>query len=262
MERKERIGLGMIGRMVLRLFPRAWRKRYAGELLAILEADPPGPRQVVNLLWCALDARLDPQVAGGGDFAFMEGRPSMYTRIYAAAAVGAGLVLVGGLTITDPDWILARLVIFYALGLLGVVGIHRRQAAASPLLAWVGFVPVIVAYAVGLALLLPPAADMALPAIGGRRFGVAAQELLWIGSFAFGLTTLAIGVLPRMAAVAFTVGAPMAMVGIFIGPTPAFELSVLAYGGLTLYAVGLVWLGLSGWAWAGRAPVLAVGGDG
>jgi hypothetical protein len=252
----------MIGRLVLRLYPPEWRRRYAGEMVAILEADPPGPRQVVNLLWCALDARLDPQVAADGDFAFMEGRPSMYTRIYAAAAVGAGLALVGGLLFTDPDLILVKLVIFYALGGLALVGIHRRHSAAAPRLAWAGFVPVMVAYAVGLALLLPPVADMSLPSIGGRRFGVAAQEALWIGSFVFGVATLAIGILPRMATAAFTVGAPMAMVGMFLGPTPPPELSVLAYGGVTLYAIGLIWLGLSGWAaWPATARAAATAQD-
>lgn len=241
------------GAWVVRLFPRAWRRRYGEELVAILELQPPNLRRLIGLLYCALDAHLDPQVREGADFSSMEGRPTMQTRIFAAAAVGAGFVLAAGLLITDQNWIFVRLVIFYALAGVGLIGVHRRQSAAAPVLAWVGFVPVLVAYAVGLALLLPPAGDLALPAIAGRRFVIVAQEALWIGSFVFGVVTLAIGVMPRLAAAAFTVGAPMAMVGMFIGPTPAPELSAIAYAGLTFYAVGLIWLGLSGWAvWAGR----------
>lgn len=238
----------MIGRMVAQLFPSAWRRRYADELLGLLQADPPGPRQLINLLYCALDARLDPQVADDRDFAFMEGRPTMHTRVFAAAAVGAGLVLALGLLITSQDVILVKLVIFYGLAALGLVGVHRRQSDAAPVLSWVGFVPVIVAYVVGFALLLPPVADLAIPAIAGRSLAFVAQEALWMTSFLFGVVTLAIGVLPRLPAAALTVGSPMAMVGMFLGPTPAPELSALAHAGVILYAVGLISLGLSGWA--------------
>jgi hypothetical protein len=251
------------GEWVVRLFPRAWRARYGEELVAILELEPPNLRHLIGLLYCALDAHLDPQVSEGGEFSFMEGRPTMQTRIFSATAVGAGIVLVGGLFITDEKWIFVRLVIFYALAGVGLVGVHRCQSAAAPVLSWVGFVPVLVAYAVGLALLFPPVGDLELPAIAGRRFVIVAQEALWIGSFAFGVVTLAIGVLPRLAAAAFTVGAPMAMVGMFIGPTPAPELSAIAYAGITFYAIGLIWLGLSGWAaWAGGetgAPAAVIG---
>jgi hypothetical protein len=73
------------GGWVVRLFPLAWRQRYGDELLAILETQPPSSRELIGLLYCALDAHLDPQVSAGGDFSFMEGRPSMRTRILAAA---------------------------------------------------------------------------------------------------------------------------------------------------------------------------------
>jgi cytochrome b6-f complex iron-sulfur subunit len=47
-------------RWLLRLFPRAWRARYADELLALLAAAPPSPRDYLDILLSACDARLHP----------------------------------------------------------------------------------------------------------------------------------------------------------------------------------------------------------
>ena len=236
----------MSARWVVRLFPAAWRRRYAGEFLATLEVDPPGPRQLLDLFYCALDARLDPQVADGRDFRFMEGRPTMRTRILAGAAVGAGQVLLFGLIITVEEGITARLALFYGLSAVGLVGVHRRQARRAPALAWVGFIPIILVFIASLALVVAPAGALDLPPIAGRRFAFVVQESVWITSSLFGLVTLAIGALPRLAAAAFAVGSPLAMVGMFLGPSAAPELRVLAYAGLTLYGIGLIWLGLNG----------------
>jgi hypothetical protein len=243
----------MSGRWVIGLFPRPWRQRYADELAGVLQAHPPSFRDMIGLLYCALDAHLDPQVIDGGDFSFMQGRPTMRTQIMAAAAAAAGLALILGFVITDPGWITPKLAIFHGLGVVGLIGVHRRHADAAPVLAWFGIVPVAVAYLVGLALLLPAVNDLPLPAIGTRGFGFVAQEALWISSLLFGAVTLAIGVLPRLAAAAVTVGSPMAMVGMFNGPTPPLEMGALAVAGAYLYAIGLIWLGLSGWARSGAS---------
>jgi len=244
------------GGWVVRLFPAAWRQRYADELLAILEAQTPSLRELIGLLYCALDAHLDPQVGAGGDFSFMEGRPSMRTRILAGAAVGGGLVILFGLIITVEDGIVFRLALFYAMATMGLIGIHARQAPRAPALAWIGFLPALAAYAFSLVALLAPVAGATLPTIGGRNPGFVAQEAFWITSALFGAVTLAIGVLPRPAALALTIGAPLAMIGMFIGNSaepilaPAARLGVLAYG------VSLAWLGLSGWM-AQPAPTAA-----
>ena len=235
------------GGWVVRLFPFAWRQRYADELLAILETQPPSLRQVIGLLYCALDAHLDPQVSAGGDFSFMEGRPSMRTRILAAAAVGGGLVILFGLIIAVEDGIVLRLALFYSLATIGLIGIHARQVSRAPALAWVGFVPALLAYAFSLVALLGPVVGATLPAIGGRNPGFAAQEAFWITSALFGAVTFAIGVLPRSAALALTIGAPLAMIGMFIGNSAEPILAPAARIGVIVYGVSLVWLGLSGW---------------
>lgn len=45
---------------LLRLFPRAWRERYQDEFLALVEERPVGPRDVLDILVSATDARLRP----------------------------------------------------------------------------------------------------------------------------------------------------------------------------------------------------------
>jgi hypothetical protein len=244
------------GGWVVHLFPQPWRRRYGDELLDILETRAVSLRDLVGLLYCALDAHLDPQVSAGGDFSFMEGRPSMRTRILAAAAVGGGLVILFGLIFAVEDGIVFRLATFYLLATLGVIGIHVRQASRAPVLAWIGFVPALVAYVFSLVAVVGPVVGATLPAIGGRNPGFVAQEAFWITSALFGAVTFAIGALPRPAALALTIGAPLAMIGMFIGNSggPAQELAarigVIAYGG------SLIWLGLSGWTAQPRATAM------
>jgi hypothetical protein len=48
-------------RWLLRLYPGDWRRRYGAEMEAFLAQARPGPRDVVDLLRGALDARLHPQ---------------------------------------------------------------------------------------------------------------------------------------------------------------------------------------------------------
>lgn len=238
----------MSGRWVVRLFPSAWRRRYADELLAILELQHPGFRGMLGLLYCALDAHLDPQVSDGAEFSFMEGRPTMRTRILAAAAVGGGLLLLFGLIITINDGLGVRLALFYALATIGLVGMHRRQVDQAPLLAWVGFVPAVAAYSLSLVGVLAGLADVALPGIAGRSYGFFMQEAFWITSALFGAVTLGIGELPRPAALALAIGAPLAMIGMFLGPEAETLPAVLARVGVIMYGGSFIWLGLSGWA--------------
>jgi hypothetical protein len=49
------------GRLLVELYPSAWRARYGEEVLALLEDDPPSLRGVLSLLMGAADAHLRPQ---------------------------------------------------------------------------------------------------------------------------------------------------------------------------------------------------------
>ena len=48
-------------RLLLRLYPREWRRRYGGEMEALLSQTRIGPREMVDLLRGALDAHAHPQ---------------------------------------------------------------------------------------------------------------------------------------------------------------------------------------------------------
>ncbi|HEY2723557.1 MAG TPA: hypothetical protein VGI84_02615 [Pseudonocardiaceae bacterium] len=50
---------GRLGTAVVKLYPRAWRDRYADEVLDLLAHRPPGPRAAADLLLGALDAHLN-----------------------------------------------------------------------------------------------------------------------------------------------------------------------------------------------------------
>ena len=51
---------------LVRLYPHAWRDRYADEMLALLEQHTATPRTYVSLFLCVLDARFDPAFRGNG----------------------------------------------------------------------------------------------------------------------------------------------------------------------------------------------------
>lgn len=72
-----------ITRWFLRLFPRGWRDRYADEFLALIEDRPPGPRDTLDIIVSALDARLRPRAWGVVDSAegqlLMAGAPDPAT---------------------------------------------------------------------------------------------------------------------------------------------------------------------------------------
>ena len=171
----------------------------------------------------------------------------MRTRLLAGAAVAGGLLLLFGLIVTVSEGLVIRLTLFYGLAIVGLVGIHRRQVDEAPAIAWIGFLPAFVAYGMSVLAVIGSLADASLPPIAGRSFGFFAQEAFWITSALFGAVTLIISVLPRPAALALTIGAPLAMIGMFSGSSPEPVLGPLARIGVILYGASLIWLGLSVW---------------
>jgi hypothetical protein len=64
------------GALLVRLYPAAWRARYGGEILPLIEDDPPGARGLVSLLAGAADAHLRPRASWQGSIA-----PAAQTRL-------------------------------------------------------------------------------------------------------------------------------------------------------------------------------------
>jgi hypothetical protein len=117
------------GSRLLRLYPATWRARYAEEMLAVLEARPPGLRERLDLVRGALDAHLHPD------------RPS-WLPAYVSLAGGA-LWTSGALVVlaqpTPPDWpgyvvdMLPNALAGATVLLFAIVGVWLRLGdAASP----------------------------------------------------------------------------------------------------------------------------------
>jgi len=88
---------------LLRLYPAAWRARYGDEFRELLESRPPGPRDRLDIIRGAIDARIHPQVADHLPPRVASGRD----RLLALTAVTVGVlfaVWAGIIVAAAPRW--------------------------------------------------------------------------------------------------------------------------------------------------------------
>lgn len=79
-------------RMLLRLYPRAWRERYADEMSAMLSDVSLTPASILDIVAGAIDARVAPQaIRGNGPAAQPEREQSMFTTMMTCCATGPGV---------------------------------------------------------------------------------------------------------------------------------------------------------------------------
>lgn len=85
---------------LVRLYPRPWRERYETEFLALLASRPPSIGDRVDIVRGAVDARLHPELSGGGGERPGRTPPE---RIAAAASLAAGALWLAwfGLIVRD-----------------------------------------------------------------------------------------------------------------------------------------------------------------
>ncbi|MEX1277543.1 MAG: hypothetical protein WEI16_00625, partial [Chloroflexota bacterium] len=186
----------MSPRQLVALYPAAWRRRYGEEFLALLEERPPSGAQVLDIAWSAIDAHLFPQAP--------EGRFRMFTRIAGIAALGAGLaLLIGFMGWLIPNVNEYTVPAFSTLAIIGLVGVHLRQVAVRPVLAWFGFVAALFGLAMAIASIALGLAGE-LPPLGGE-FAYLGGVALFIGSAVLGAVMLAIAVFPMPVGLAFTI---------------------------------------------------------
>jgi len=79
---------GPFSRALLRLYPRAWRRRYAQEMHALLADDPPGVRGLISLALGAADAHLHPRPAWNATSA-----PLVRVRLSVGAMFGCWIAM-------------------------------------------------------------------------------------------------------------------------------------------------------------------------
>jgi hypothetical protein len=255
-------------RLLLRLYPASWRRRYGDEFEALLTERPLGPFDVADVLLGALDAQLHLRGIGA---TFQNGRGlAMSLRIggYAAIAgsIGWTVTLAVASAISDAGWaFLTLFALSTALLLVGITGLSAFQARQSPRLVWAAFAVPAAGAVVSLVGLVGMAVNGDARFIGDwSGWAVWAVGILGlvVGSALFGLATIRTNQLSRSGAVALTIGAllmPVLLSG--LTGTLGNEQVGIVLGILTLIAFtgGWVLLGVSAIRIDRKAPVLSGG---
>ena len=253
-------------RLLLRLYPAAWRERYEEEFLAVLEQRPLSPFDVVDIALAALDARLRP-----GSLAIdAGGRRSeiMNPRIGGMAAIAGGgialLMLTVGFLLPDSGaQIIGWLYPVAAVALLlAFVGLSAVQGRRNPALTWA-------AVALPVAGIVVAAIGWIAGALGTTDTTVIGDVSSWTlltigtvsviaGSVLFGLATAIVHVFSRRAALTLfggsalliALGLPVGM-GLIEGEAGSpIALAILA--GALAFCIGWVWLGIAALADQGQ----------
>jgi len=241
-------------RLLLRLYPAAWRTRYEDEFLAVLEERPLSPFDAFDIILGALDARLRPRSLAI-DLAPRRTQP-MNARIAGYAAIAGGVLTVAtvGLGVLLPYPRNQYFAFFYPLAavalLVALIGLSAVQGRRRPILTWS-------AVAVPVAAVVVSLVGMAGMALRGDEPLVAGLSswYLWsfgflgliVGSVLFAAATAIVGVFSRPAALTLLGGSVLmvltvipATVGLFGSPS---WIVAIAIGGVVIFGAGWVWLG-------------------
>jgi len=174
----------------------------------------------------------------------------VWARLLGAVGILGGLMLLLGFvpsTQWSPDFFNLRLVLFNAGSIAIVVAVHRRHAAAAPLLALAASIIAISANALYPALILGLVAQP--HEIGPGSFGVSlagASVFLWLAGAGFGLVIARLGVLSRWLGIALAISSTLALLGLdrlgLVSGEFGAIFEPLALAGVA--ASGFVWIAL------------------
>jgi hypothetical protein len=239
-------------RGLLRLYPAAFRARFADEMVQLFsdqlrDARTDGAPVGATRTWlrtlgdlavtaASEHARRDRTVAHS-----MTVPPSISSRVLGLVGIVAGVILLSGFggafPWDNPEAVTLRIVLGNVGAIAIVIAVHRRQASVAPMLALLAAVPALLANAFyAIWVLTSPPGEFGL-------IGFYAGIALWLTAAAFALVTLRLGVVTRWGALAVAIGSVLAVTGIDrLGLTATF--GPLSQFGLVLSAVGWILLGL------------------
>jgi hypothetical protein len=174
-------------------------------------------------------------------------------RIMGVLGVMAGAILLLGLLPLSmswtPDLFNLRLVLFGLGAMAVVVGVHRRQVHAGPMLARSAAAASLAAHALYTVLIIRAASQPGQigPGDVGPWF-FAAGLAMWLADAWFGLVTARLGAVDRWGALALALGSLLALsgmdrLGLVDGPLAAIVVPV-ALTGVALVGLGWVLLGI------------------
>jgi hypothetical protein len=269
-------------RLLVRLYPSAWRARYAEEFSALLDERPLGPWDVADIVVGAADAHLrgdrhqDIRVTRGGSV--------MADRRWGFAGIAGGALWAVGLfgVTFDPSgrpWSVpsmfamapwpwpAALAMIVGLGLLlaAVVGMSAVPARRSPRLVWASVAAVLVAIVAALVGLV------GIQAFGSRTSVADAEsfEVAWtvwglavvgmsIASGLFGIATVLSRTYSRAAGILLITGSALMAATVLGGATAPTAGLMKASWWLGFFFVGLA-IFAAGWVSLGWSSARAVG---
>lgn len=248
-------------RGLLRLYPAEFRAKFSKEMVQLFgdqlrdartRGTPAGPA----LTW--LSALGDVAVTAASEHTrrnravahSLATSPSISSRVLGWVGIAGGLGLLAVFLIDlSPELNTLRLILFNAGAMAVVVGVHRRQAAVAPVLAWAAAIAAFLANAWYLAMIVLETGR--IDPIGAGNFGLvffAAGLSMWLADAAFGLVALRLGVATRWGALALAVGSVLAIMGMDrLGLTSADNPTIfgsLALAGIVLNGIGWILLGL------------------
>ncbi len=239
-------------RGLLRLYPAAFRDRFAKEMVQLFsdqlrDARTDGAPARIASTWLKTLGDLAVTAASehtGRDRTVAHAltiSPSNSSRVLGLVGILGGVILIAGFVGAfpwdSPEAVNLRIVLFNVGAIAIVIAVHRRQASVAPVLALLAAVPALLANGWYIAwLVLSPSGDFGLIGFFG---GIA----LWLADAWFGLVTLRLGVVSRLGALALVIGSVLALTGIDrLGLTTIF--GPLSQVGSVLNGLGWILLGL------------------
>ena len=174
-------------RLLIRLYPHGWRRRYGDELETLLEERTLGPFDVADVLLAAIDAHL--HLRGLDAAPHRQRSITMSLRLGGAAAILGGVLFLAGLLVTsingsDETFPGAALIFAGTVALLlALIGLSSFQARRHPRLIWTAFAVPALGTAVS-------CVGLIAMAIVGDRPLVAGLSPWWIWSFGLLATVL------------------------------------------------------------------------
>jgi len=248
-----------VRRLLVRLYPAAWRRRYGDEFEALLEERALGPFDVADVLLGAFDAHLlrrGLRATSGNRKGF-----TMSLRLGGSAAILGALLWVFGFGIAsgisqvsgndDPFPAAAMILAGTVFLLFALVGLSAFQARQHPALVWAAFAIPALGNLVSIVGLIGMAVMPDRPFIGGMSpwavwsIGLAAMVG---GSVLFAAATWLTRALSRGASLLLGASALVVVVGIGIvlgtpGVLPQ-ESQVLLIPIMLAHIAGWIWLGI------------------
>ena len=247
-------------RVLLRLYPTAFRTRFADEMVQQLgdqlrdAGRAPGGvasvwfRTLGDLLVTAASERIRRDTAVAQSLV----APSPTSRLLGLAGIVGGVVLLAAFVVEiPPDLNLVRLVLFNVGSGAIALAVHGRQASRAPRLSGAVATAVIVANAWYIAMLVLAIGRPVFPEPDPefRRIAFYAGAAMWLSDAAFGLVAFRLRAVPRWAGLALAIGTFLGFIGMgnfgLVSGDYGWFFTPLALGGIALGGIAWIVLGAS-----------------